>query len=157
MLFLKYLWDETIFRLFIPLVIVSPIWLWYIISWGMPIPWVSVPMCFVAGLAVSFFVELLLISICIKVYEVIWAEGYLKWKQKQELPPTEEQIQLENIKQILERYVIESDIKKNTPAAQKIWEEYQMVLALTDGVKVFDEIQLDRWYKDCLKPYDELR
>lgn len=158
MLFIKYLWTETIFRLFVPLLILSPVWLWYVISWSMPLPWVLVPACFVTGLTVAFFVELLLIAMGFKFYEGIWENGYLKWKLKQELPPTDEQIQLENIKQILERYVIESRIKKNNPTAQKIWEEYQTVLALTDGVKVFDEIELGRcWYKGCLKHYDELR
>ncbi len=142
---------------FIPLPITSPVWLWYVISWGMPLPWLSVPVSFLAGLGVGFLLNLLVISLCIKIYEEIWEKGYLRWKETQNLPPNEQQKQLNKIKQILERHMIEYQIKKDTPAAQKIWEEYQIVLSLCDGIETFDEIKLNSWYNNCLKGYDELR
>lgn len=155
MLFLKYLWSETIFRLFIPVIICSGIWLVYLLTLDLPLPWVLIPIMTILGGAVIFLVMLLLIIVCIKIYEVIWDQGYLEWKKTQGLPPTHLQEELIKINKILARYKIEVALKKNNSAAAKIYEEYQLVLALSDGIKVFDDIQILS-YIDCLKDYDEL-
>lgn len=157
MLFLKYLWQEPIFRLLIPIMVLLPFWTFFLISANIPNPWLLVPSLVIIGLAGAFVIEVLICFFCYKIYEAVWKQGYLIWKQKQELEPSYHQEELLKIKKVLERYRLEVKIKNNNPTAQKIWEEYQCVLALTDGVPIVENVMLSsNRYLDCLKDYDEL-
>lgn len=157
MLFLKYLWSETMFRLFIPAAIGSVIWLGFLLSWNLPLPWALVPIITMVAFAVIFFITLLICAAAYKIYEVTWRDGYVDWRRRQNQPPTRDQEELEKLKQVMDRYYIEVQIKRSNPAAKQIWEEYQCVLALSNGVKVAEDIELDgNRYKHCLKDYGNL-
>ena len=106
MLFFKWLWNETIFRLFIPLIFLTPFWLWWVMSWGMPMPWLLNTVVFFAGIAVGCLVELLLCAAGFALYESFWEKGYLAWKKEQDLPPNRQEIELQKIKDILHRHRI---------------------------------------------------
>lgn len=156
MLFLKYIWVETTFRFYIPLVISTPFLITFFILQDFPLPWLSVFLMTIVGLMVEVGIQMLVILAYTKLYDNIWKNGYLPWKRKQDLPPTYDQRELENIHKILARYVIEVNMKKNNSTAAKIYQEYQLVLALSDGIAVFDDIKLNSDYRCCLKLKDEL-
>jgi len=124
----------------------------------MPMPWLLVSASFLLGMLVAFVIEFLIVFVCVQLYEAIWTKGYVPWKRKQEIPPNTVQRELKKIKQIIERHQIEYDIKKDNPTVRKMWEEYQLLLALSDGVETFEEIELSQSrYVHCLRSDDELK
>ncbi len=93
----------------------------------MQFPWASVPALFILGFGFAFLCEFGMMAIIIKIYEDTWEKGYVEWKSKQNLPPNEQQLELEKVRLILKRHRLEYKIKTRNPAAQKMWEEYQSV------------------------------
>ncbi len=131
-------------------------------SWDLPYAWSLGIFLFVVAQALTFFVELLLCAIGFSLYASVWENGYLKWKQEREMEPNDAQKELEKITKLVERYKLESKIRSDNPTAGKIWEEYQIILALTEGVEVFEEVEfVNHWrgelYLNCLKSEDDLR
>ena len=157
MLFLKYLWDETLLRYFIPALIVMIIWFPFTLGWGWSAPWVTITIFLLAVGIVTFFLSLFIHWMCDALKESLWDKGYKIWKSKLDLPPNSTQLERAKIEKIMDRYILEQEIRVSNATAKQLYSEYQMALALVEGVEIAEDIEIYKFmYGHCLKDDKDL-
>ena len=163
MLFLRYLWTHLICRVTLAATFVglhsSLIWInletleqeSYLI--------LTVPILMVVTGGVTFCI----IYVCVAWYsdlqdkmEYIWMPDYKRWKENYRPGPSEIELEHEKITKILDRYCLEQKVKKQNASVAEFYKEYQILLALSDGIELDDGIELSDSWSKCLKSKRDL-
>lgn len=158
-LFLKYIWSDTVFPWLIPPVITMLISMPYLIQLNMPWPWLFVSVITLVSGAIALAI-MFVITVGLHLIKAMHEQlvtGFIAWKNEQHLPPSNNQVELEKVIQILNQYELEVNIRKHNSSAAKLYKEYQCVLTLADGVKTYNDIELTYRWKHCIKNKSDLQ
>ena len=144
MLFIKYLWNETIAKMFIlPIIIMAISYLYLLELYNEDaLLGVLVPLWMMVFGALTFAMVYFGTMLYNSLYESVWEEGYMVYKRKLDLPSNNAQEELEKVEKILKRHIVEYDARENNSNAKRLYDEYQIILALTDGIEVAEDIDI---------------